>query len=137
MAGRRYKVILERGDENGQWVASIAEVLGCHTFGRGLAQTRRRIREALALQVGKRAADQATLDEVLPLPVPLREELAAIARSQAEVDRLAAVQQDLTERRRALARRLVARRGWSLRDVAGVLGLSFQRVDQLVNGSTE
>jgi predicted RNase H-like HicB family nuclease len=67
MAGARYTVIFEHGDRPNQWVASVKEVPRCHTFGRGLAQTRARIREALGLWKGDEAAS-TDLQTVLPLP---------------------------------------------------------------------
>lgn len=65
---RTYTVTYERGDEPGQWIASVDEIPGCHTFGRGLRQTRRRLRQVLALWIGEKAADRAELEETLPLP---------------------------------------------------------------------
>jgi predicted RNase H-like HicB family nuclease len=62
-----YTVVFEHGDRPNQWVAAVKEVPQCHTFGRGLAQTRAHIREALILWEGDEA-ESAELREVLPLP---------------------------------------------------------------------
>lgn len=50
-----------------------------------------------------------------------------------ELARLRDLQAELIEKRRRVARALVKRKGWSLRDVGQVIGLSFQRVEQLVS----
>jgi predicted RNase H-like HicB family nuclease len=67
MARQHYTVVFEHGDRPNQWVASVKELPECHTFGRGIAQTRARIREALVLWEGDKAKS-AELREVLPLP---------------------------------------------------------------------
>ena len=43
-----FRVIIEQ-DENGVYVASVPELIGCHTQGKTLEQVRRRIREAIEL----------------------------------------------------------------------------------------
>jgi predicted RNase H-like HicB family nuclease len=132
MAGSRYSVTYERGDVPGQWIASVDDLQGCHTFGRGLRQTRRRIREALGLVIGSAAARRAVLEEHLPLPRPLASELDDIAALQRRVVELEHARTELSARRQRLARALVRRR-WSLRDVSHLVGLTFQRVGQLLD----
>ena len=61
MAKRRFVVKIQRGER--WWVADIPKVHGCHTQGRNLAQTRRNIRDCLALLIGERAAKDADLEE--------------------------------------------------------------------------
>ena len=132
MAARRYSVTYERGDQPGQWIASVDGIRGCHTFGRGLRQTRRRIREALSLFVGAPSARRAVLDEHLPLPRGLASELDGIATLQSRVAELERARAELSARRQRLARVLIRRRGWSLRDVGHLVGLTFQRVGQIL-----
>jgi predicted RNase H-like HicB family nuclease len=72
MTRQHYTVIFEHGDRPSQWIASVKELPQCHTFGRGIAQTRARIREALILWEGDKAAS-AELREVLPLPAAVRQ----------------------------------------------------------------
>jgi predicted RNase H-like HicB family nuclease len=67
-----YRVDYER-DVDGYWTATIDESQGvsCVTQGRGLAQARKRIREALALALAlddAKAAQAAELVESFDLP---------------------------------------------------------------------
>jgi predicted RNase H-like HicB family nuclease len=62
---KRDTIVFEHGDRRNQWVAFVREIPGCHTFGRGLAQARARIRDALILWAG-RSARSAQIREVLP-----------------------------------------------------------------------
>jgi predicted RNase H-like HicB family nuclease len=45
---RQFSVIVER-DEEGYYVASVAELPGCHTQARSLDKLMKRVREAIAL----------------------------------------------------------------------------------------
>jgi predicted RNase H-like HicB family nuclease len=121
-----YHVYLER-DESGAWLARVPEVAGCHAYGRTLRQVRRRVREALSLWVDD--AESAELVEHVRLPTQVRQALrrAEAARSRAERERLSA--QEVTI---AAARQLVESHDLSLRDAGELLGLSHQRVQQLV-----
>jgi len=125
VATRKYTVIYER-DERGWWVASVRGVRGCHTQGRTLEQARRRVREALGLFV--KDADTADLAAQIRLPQPARHALTRglTARQRADQERLMAVK-TLRETTRALARM-----GLSRRDTGELLGLSHQRVQQIV-----
>jgi predicted RNase H-like HicB family nuclease len=105
----------------------VPAIRGCHTYGRTLEQARRRIREALCLWVED--VDEAELIEQVQLPAPLRQALrrSESARARAESERRNA--QDVTA---ASALELVREHGLSLRDAGELLGLSHQRVQQLV-----
>lgn len=120
-----YTVTYER-DEAGWWVASVQGVPGCHTQGRSLAETRRRIREALGLFVSH--ADKAELVDDVKLPTTVRDRvkryLAARQRAEEEQARVLAL---ATETVQSLRKELQL----SVRDTGEVLGLSFQRVQQL------
>lgn len=120
-----YTVIYER-DERGWWVASVRGVRGCHAQGRTLEQARRRVREALGLFV--KDADTADLVARIRLPQPARRALTRglTARQRADQERAKAVKA-LQEAMRALART-----GLSRRDTGELLGLSHQRVQQIV-----
>ena len=129
MAGvrpRKYRVVFER-DETGAWIARVPSVRGCHTYGRTLEQVRNRLREALALWVGD--ADEAELVEEIRLPARVHKQIRASKEQRDEVE---------TSRRRAqsstvkAARTLVDELHLGLRDAAELLGMSHQRVQQLV-----
>jgi len=126
MAAKVYHVDYER-DPDGRWVASVREVAGCHTQGRTLAQTRERIREALSLYDDD--TDRAELRDQVKLPGPAQRLLAAYAatKQQAEASAAAAAAA-AREAVRAIDVLQVSRR-----DAGELLGLSHQRVQQLVD----
>jgi predicted RNase H-like HicB family nuclease len=121
-----YKVIYER-DESGAWLARVPSVRGCHTYGRTLDQARRRIREALSLWVDD--ADKAEFDEEVRLPTHVRRAINASRVRRREADAKRAAAQEATAR---AARRLIDDCHIGLRDAAELLGLSHQRVQQLL-----
>ena len=123
-----YRVVLER-DESGAWIARVPRVPGCHTYGRTLEQARRRIREALALWIED--ADAVELVEDVRLPAAARDAIrrSRRARSAAEARRLDA-QLATAEAAQALVEELHL----GVRDAGELLGLSHQRVQQLVRG---
>jgi predicted RNase H-like HicB family nuclease len=128
MGRERYRVVLER-DESGAWLARVPGVQGCHTYGRTLDQARRRLREALALWVDD--AEAAEFDEEVRLPADVRTSLRKYeaARRKAEEERVKA--QACTAEATGM---LVGQFGLSFRDAGELLGLSHQRVQQLVHG---
>lgn len=122
----RYRVIFER-DESGAWIARVPSIRGCHSHGRTLEQARRRIREALALWVDD--AEAAELDEELRLPTKARVAIERSRRARDEADESAAGARTATTE---AARTLVEDVHLGLRDAGELLGLSHQRVQQLV-----
>ena len=121
----RYRVVLER-DESGAWIASVPSVPGCHTYGRSLVEARRRVGEALALWVDD--ADAAELVDDARLPP---ETVAAVRRSIIAREKLSAAR-DAAGTATAEAARGLVDAGLGVRDAAYLLGLSHQRVQQLV-----
>jgi len=128
-AVNRYTVRYERDRDSGWWVAQVKEAPAAITQGRTIAETRRRIREALALAIDDdRAAEKAELVDEVKLPTDARRALerarADRKRSEAEAKRAQATT--------ALAvRKLIKRVGLSVRDAGDLLGISHQRVQQL------
>lgn len=130
VASLRYRVIIQR-DESGAWIAHVPAIRGCHTYGRTLEQARTRIREALDLWVDDAAAADLRFEILLPARSKEQIRRARVARQRsADAQRTAS-----TVTRRA-AVDLTERLGLSLRDAAELLGLSHQRVQQLLS-STE
>lgn len=123
---KRYTVLFQL-DESGAWIVSVSGVRGCHTYGRSLAEARRRIREALALWV--KDADKADLEEEVRLPARARQTLnrTRAIRARAEAEREHA--QGATAE---AARMLIGELRLGVRDAGELLGVSFQRVHQLL-----
>jgi predicted RNase H-like HicB family nuclease len=121
----QYHVDYER-DASGRWVGSVRDLPGCHTQGRTIAQTRERIREALGLFVDD--ADAAELVDHIKISVALRKAIARYRATRRQADALAA--QVAIDARRAV--RALTGDKLSRRDAAEVLGLSHQRVQQLL-----
>ncbi|HYV48601.1 MAG TPA: type II toxin-antitoxin system HicB family antitoxin [Myxococcaceae bacterium] len=123
-----YAVRYER-DESGWWVAQVKESPAAITQGRTIAEARRRIREALALALDDDAkAEKAKLIDDVKLPADVRRALvrAQVARKRLEAD--AAVAQASTT---VAIAKLVKKLGLSVRDAGELLGISYQRVQQL------
>jgi predicted RNase H-like HicB family nuclease len=123
---RKYGVVFER-DETGAWIGRVPSVRGCHTYGRTLEQARRRIREALALWVDD--ADRAELVEEIRLPARATKQIRVSREDRDEVEATRGRAHASTIR---AARTLVDDLHLGLRDAAELLGLSHQRVQQLV-----
>jgi len=124
----RYAVDLER-DEAGWWVASARGVSGCHSQGRSIRQALSRIREALAVTVDVEVA----LDQIEPcvhLPAVARLVVARYESACMRLERDQEVAHFATDR---AIETLVGELSLSVRDTGDVLGLSHQRVHQLVN----
>jgi predicted RNase H-like HicB family nuclease len=120
-----YRVKLTRDDE-GAWLAWVPSVPGCHTYGRSIEQAMNRIREALSLWV-----DDAVTAELQPdirLSEPTR---SNVRRVRAARDRAQRAEDDARALLAATVRELTREEGWSVRDVAGVIGLSPQRIHQI------
>jgi predicted RNase H-like HicB family nuclease len=120
-----YEVRLTR-DEDGAWLAQVPSVPGCHTYGRSIEQAMNRIREALSLWV-----DDATTAQLQPdvrLAEPAR---SYVRRLTAARDRAERAHADAREALIETVHELTRYEGWSVRDVAGVVGLSPQRVHQV------
>lgn len=122
-----YRVVYRR-DPEGWWVATVPRVRGCHTQGRTLNEARTRIREALTLFVED--ADKAALKDDVRLPADLRGVLGRATRMRARADTL---QAEASSALQHAAKALTTRLNLSVRDAAELLGLSHQRVHQLIH----
>ena len=124
---RNYVAVYERDPESDAWLVHIKGIAGCHTYGRTLRQAEARILEALALWLD-REPDGLVITPEWP------EDLVEIASevTQARDAAVATAQQAGTTTARAAKQ--LDRMGLSRRDAADVLGISHQRVQQLLAG---
>jgi predicted RNase H-like HicB family nuclease len=123
---KTYTARLER-EKDGRWTVELEEEPRVHTWGKTVEQALARMREAAALWF---QTDEASIDltprPVLPKATGRTVEQARQAREDARnADRLA------IERTKKAAAAL-ADRGISMRDSATILGISHQRVHQLL-----
>lgn len=123
---KKYVALYERDPDADAWNVRIEGEPGCHTYGRSLRQAQARIREALALWID-REPDDLTIEDRLPTSVTAVATQVARARQAAE----AAGQKAQKQTSEAVKR--LTDLGLSRRDAADVLGLSHQRVQQLVD----
>jgi predicted RNase H-like HicB family nuclease len=126
LSAPEYQVVIER-DESGAWLARVPGVPGCHSHGRTLEQVRRRIREALSLWADDAAG--ARLVEDVRLPGKVREGIRRSRDARARAERARSEAQESTAE---VARLLVRDLRLGLRDAGDLLGLSYQRVQQIV-----
>ena len=123
---RRFVAIYERDRESDAWLVHVDGIDGCHTYGRTLRQAGERIEEALAAWL-----DCDPGEFVLEQHWPERiTELASVVekarRASADASRVA------SDAAVSAAHRLAAM-GLSRRDTAEILGISHQRVQQLLS----
>jgi predicted RNase H-like HicB family nuclease len=119
------RVIIER-DRAGAWIASVPTIPGCHTYGWSIAQASSRIREAHALW----DADPRRVEPVFRIARELQVATARARRARERAD------EALVRARAAMetATRELTAAGCSRRDTAALLGISHQRVQQLLDG---
>ena len=114
------------------WAIDIPELPGVYSQARRLDRVEPMARYAIALFLD---VDPATLDIRVEtnLPSDLRRDVDAVGRLRAEADRL---QAESSGAMRRLTHELLGR-GLSVRDAAEILGISHQRVSQLVRGESK
>jgi predicted RNase H-like HicB family nuclease len=119
-------------DESGAWIAQIEEIAQVHTFGRSLGKAREYLVDALALWLGVPIENVKGSIEFCPVVLPVKVQRAVDEANEARVIAVAttgtagALMADA-----ALALTKDAR--LSVRDAAEFLGISHQRVQQLVS----
>ena len=122
-----YTAAFER-DEEGFWLVELIDEPRVHTCGRTLAKARDHIRDATALWF-EVSPDAFILVEDIRLPKPVK---ATVDRARTQRAKAQAVQEAAADATRKAARALVEEGQLSVRDAADVLGLSHQRVQQLL-----
>lgn len=126
MTRPRYHVIIRRDPEDARfWLVNVAGEPGAHTFGRSLVETKRHAIEVVALWFGR---EPGAFD--IDWDIRLGKLGGAVKRARAAI---AHTEED--RRRRDEAVRALTAAGVSYRDIGELLGLSFQRVAQIVKAS--
>lgn len=122
-----YRVVVTR--EDGQWLADVPELEGAHTFARSLPALDRYVREVIVLAAD--FPDDAMGELDLDYVYDVREEAvwdAAMVRGRRK--ELQDAERELAARTERAVQRLVGE-GYSVRDIAVLTGVSYQRVSQL------
>ena len=125
---KTYVAVYERDETDDAWNVHIRGIDGCQTYGRSLRQAQARIREALAAWLDR---DPAALEVRDELPPQLNAVARRVSRARAEAERAGTKAQAET----AEAVKVLTDMGLSRRDAAELLGLSHQRVQQLLEAS--
>jgi predicted RNase H-like HicB family nuclease len=128
MSDKVYVAVYERDPEVSAWNVEIKGLTGCQTYGRSLRQAQGRIREALALWLDVEPDRLQIRDQ---LPAALTSVADGVARARRNVEVAGAKAQQET----AEAVRRLTDLGLSRRDAAELLGLSHQRVQQVLEAS--
>ena len=87
----------------------------------------------MALFIDEAAAEQATLVDDVRLPRDVMRQIRLVAAQRALAERVRENVKDVT---RAAVNQLTRRAGLSVRDAAEMLGISYQRVQQLAGGGS-
>jgi predicted RNase H-like HicB family nuclease len=122
---RTYIAVYERDPESDAWLVHIKSIPGCATYGRTLRQAEARIREALAAWLDRDPDGLEIASEWPP-------ELEDVATRVSQARRDAATSAQAAGATTAKAAKRLERMGLSRRDTADVLGISHQRVQQLL-----
>jgi predicted RNase H-like HicB family nuclease len=125
---KTYVAVYERDERDDAWNVRIKGLSGCQTYGRSLRQAQARIREALAVWLDQDADGLVIHDQV---PSAFRAVADSVAKARRQAERAGVQAQEQT----ANAVKQLTDLGLSRRDAAELLGLSHQRVQQLLEAS--
>lgn len=121
-----YTARLER-EKDGRWTVELAEEPRVHTWAKTVDQALARVREAAALWF------DVNEDDIELVPQPVLPKTAGRTVAQARQARQEARNADrLAVRQTTKAVAALTARGISMRDAAAILGISHQRVHQLL-----
>lgn len=127
-ASKMYTAVYDYDIDEGVWNVRIKGVAGCQTYGRSLRQAQGRIREALALWLDLSLVDVRLRDQ---FPGPLAAVAEDVIRARGAAERAGEKAQQQTVE----AVKTLTELGLSRRDAAELLGLSHQRVHQLLEAT--
>lgn len=127
-SSKTYTAIYDHDADDRAWNVRIKGLTGCQTYGRSIRQAQSRIREALALWLDAAPSDLHIRDQ---FPSELASVADDVGKARTAAERAGAkAQQQTLEAVKALTDL-----GLSRRDAAELLGLSHQRVHQLLEAS--
>jgi predicted RNase H-like HicB family nuclease len=121
--------------EGDKWTADVPEVPGAHTWARGIQGLEAGVREVIALVLDLPEGAESTLEldwQYSTGDAAWDEATAALRAARRDVDAMAVALADQTT---LMAVELV--RSFSVRDIAALLGVSYQRVSQVAPRKTE
>jgi predicted RNase H-like HicB family nuclease len=120
--------VLFEVDEDGNWLVTASDIAGCHSYGRSLSEARSNIRQALDLFVED--GESKDLIEDQRLPRSTQAAITACRRVRAEATK---ANEDALSTTVSTARFLSEEVGLGTRDIGELLGISHQRVAQLLS----
>lgn len=127
-----YRVVFER-DDNNRWFVPCPDVSGAHSHGRTLASARTNIREAIALVLD--LAEDMPFDLVEEIHLPDVGFQEAVDRARSLRDHANVMDQQARDATSdAISRSFESEASLGFRDLADLLGISHQRVQQLAAG---
>lgn len=123
-------------DESGVWIAQLEEIPQVHTFGRTLGKAREYLVDALALWLNVSASSLKGRVVFRPIGLP---NLIQESVDQAQAARVLSEQASIvaSDVMTTAALSLTSQARLSYRDAAELLGVSHQRVQQLVTQGSE
>jgi predicted RNase H-like HicB family nuclease len=127
-ASKTYTAIYKHDPGEEVWNVHIKGLAGCQTYGRSIRQAQGRIREALALWLDVTPTQLRVRDQ---FPAALAAVADDVVRARGAAERAGAKAQQQTIE----AVKTLTELGLSRRDAAELLGLSHQRVHQLLEAS--
>ena len=123
---KTYTAVYQR--DGNAWLVEIAEEPRCHSWGRTLSTAHSNIRDALALWLDQ-PPDSFEIQDNVRLPQELERQLSALRQCKGALERS---QQIVTQLAAQTAHALTTS-GLSMRDAGRLMGLSHQRIDQLLD----
>ena len=125
---KTYTAIYDYDADDNAWNVRVKGLTGCQTYGRSIRQAQSRIREALGLWLDTTPAQLLIRDQ---FPAALASVADDVVRARGAAERAGAK----AHRQTIEAVKALTDLGLSRRDAAELLGLSHQRVHQLLEAS--
>jgi predicted RNase H-like HicB family nuclease len=120
-----YEVVITREGDN--WLADVPSVPGAHTFARSLPSLYESVREVIVLMDDLDDDDVPPVVYTLEVDDPLLKEAADLGRARAEVAEL----ESSVKARTGKTVAKLTQSGYSMRDVAALVGLTPGRISQM------